>query len=450
MNFRAASVLIAALVVTSCSGGLRTAGEGDGWTRTYEPGVPEFDLEVVPTGPGAAEARIGLIPGALVHRRTEDGYLRASVRFQLTLDGETIHETEDSLTASDPEAARAYRRVLRAIPIEAEPEAVVAVRLEDRATGRTASRQVRLRWVEGDGARIGQPGLRSGSASRVGLELRKGYATTEVHAWLESSVPGCLDWTLLAVPTDTSVARLPFALSAGYGSLEYRGALYGSADSLHVRTDTLTAGAREVSLALPDGLPLGVHRVELSWRSRCRAVSELVPALTTGRSVLVRPAGFPRVVHLDQLIEALTYLATDGEMDQIRSAPDAVSRKDAYDAFWGRTVGDPALAARTLERFYGRIEEANRQFSSFKEGWKTDRGMIYVVMGPPLYAEDSVDELRWFYSYDERNAGRYFVFERVRGFPDELDLPQYSLQRSMEQEREWRLAVQRWRRGAVR
>ena len=26
---------------------------------------------------------------------------------------------------------------------------------------------------------------------------------------------------------------------------------------------------------------------------------------------------------------------------------------------------------------------ANQYFTSFKEGWKTDRGMVYMVFGPP-------------------------------------------------------------------
>ncbi|NNE71084.1 MAG: GWxTD domain-containing protein, partial [Rhodothermales bacterium] len=150
------------------------------------------------------------------------------------------------------------------------------------------------------------------------------------------------------------------------------------------------------------------------------------------------------------LRDALTYIATDDEMDRLRAATTPLAQKEAFDAFWGRNIADPNTAARTLERYFTRVEEANGTFSDFKEGWKTDRGMVYIVMGPPLYQEDSIEELRWFYSYDERNAGRYFVFDRVQGYPDELDMPHYVLKRSMEQEREWRLAVTRWRNGRAR
>ena len=31
--------------------------------------------------------------------------------------------------------------------------------------------------------------------------------------------------------------------------------------------------------------------------------------------------------------------------------------------------------------YYNRIQNANLHFTTFKEGWKTDRGMIYVVFG---------------------------------------------------------------------
>ena len=37
------------------------------------------------------------------------------------------------------------------------------------------------------------------------------------------------------------------------------------------------------------------------------------------------------------------------------------------------------------------IEEANKQFSNYKEGWKTDMGMMYILFGPPWYIESTLE-----------------------------------------------------------
>lgn len=156
--------------------------------------------------------------------------------------------------------------------------------------------------------------------------------------------------------------------------------------------------------------------------------------------LLVQPAGFPVVTTTTELMEPLRYLTTSAEREQLEQA-DAPKR--AVDAFWLRTAGGEQPVARVLIRdFYGRVAEANRLFSAHKPGWMTDRGLLFVVLGPPDRVERSATAERWEYLGPERAAA--YVF---RPKPSTFAPDTYELVRRPEHEWLWMRAVQQWRTG---
>jgi hypothetical protein len=46
-------------------------------------------------------------------------------------------------------------------------------------------------------------------------------------------------------------------------------------------------------------------------------------------------------------------------------------------------TGDTERAKHFMRTYFRRVELANQYFTSYKEGWKTDRGMIYIIFGLP-------------------------------------------------------------------
>ena len=72
------------------------------------------------------------------------------------------------------------------------------------------------------------------------------------------------------------------------------------------------------------------------------------------------------------------------------------------------------IAQRVISLYYERVEEANKQFSNFKEGWKTDMGMMYILFGPPWYTFRSIDEVMWSYSYNRQDFETNFFFTRTK------------------------------------
>ena len=69
--------------------------------------------------------------------------------------------------------------------------------------------------------------------------------------------------------------------------------------------------------------------------------------------------------------------------------------------------------ARGLIRtYYSRVEFANKLFTCHLEGWKTDRGLISIIFGPPNYISNNKNMEVWNYG-DENNINALkFIFEK--------------------------------------
>jgi GWxTD domain-containing protein len=82
--------------------------------------------------------------------------------------------------------------------------------------------------------------------------------------------------------------------------------------------------------------------------------------------------------------EEAIYIITKEERDAFLHLTTNEEREQFIEEFWRRRNPDPDSpdnAAR--EEHYRRIAYANERFSSGIPGWKTDRGRIYIIWGPP-------------------------------------------------------------------
>jgi GWxTD domain-containing protein len=83
------------------------------------------------------------------------------------------------------------------------------------------------------------------------------------------------------------------------------------------------------------------------------------------------------------------YIITPGEYDEFTNLP-AGERDEFIENFWKRRDPDPETEENEFKEFYfTRLEEAQEIFSGGGEGYLTDRGMIYVLFGPPNYVTRS-------------------------------------------------------------
>ncbi len=153
---------------------------------------------------------------------------------------------------------------------------------------------------------------------------------------------------------------------------------------------------------------------------------------------------FPAVKTPDELLAPLVYLASSAEFRELQAA---VNRKLAIDDFWLNNAGGSIDDARELIRvYYSRVLYSNLWFTTSKEGWKTDRGMIYMIFGAPDALERAPDEEKWIYFDRRRSARLEFIFDRQ----DQLfSGSEYVLRRSLSSTSIWTEAVSSWRKGKI-
>jgi len=169
--------------------------------------------------------------------------------------------------------------------------------------------------------------------------------------------------------------------------------------------------------------------------------------LTASRFYSVRGPGFPRPVTYAEMLAAATYLATHEEAAEFRDAKTPAEQRKEFEAFWLRCGGDQEKAAALIQKYYARVEEANRLFTTTREGWKTDRGMLYCVLGPPADMLNHLDTQTWYYDLAGSAQDNAFMFKRIVREGDGLTVEDYFLYRLAGIENFWTRMVARWRSG---
>lgn len=120
--------------------------------------------------------------------------------------------------------------------------------------------------------------------------------------------------------------------------------------------------------------------------------------------------------------------------------PDAASRKEFIADFWLKRDPDPDTPLNEYQReFEARVEYASKRFREGVQGFNTDRGRVYIFMGPPDKFEeffprpgesDRGSTIWWiYYDYqlgiefaDERGSGSYKIRDYDGDFFGAMDI----------------------------
>ncbi len=80
----------------------------------------------------------------------------------------------------------------------------------------------------------------------------------------------------------------------------------------------------------------------------------------------------------------ISYIITPEERAAFKKLTTDDEREQFIEAFWERRNPNPGSPENEFkEEFYRRIAYANEHFASGIPGWRTDRGRIYIMYGPP-------------------------------------------------------------------
>ncbi len=89
------------------------------------------------------------------------------------------------------------------------------------------------------------------------------------------------------------------------------------------------------------------------------------------------------------LQEDVVYIITQEEKDVFERLATPEEKESFIEQFWRRRDDDPTTHENTFKlEHYRRIAYANERFSSGYPGWLTDRGRIYITLGPPAQIEN--------------------------------------------------------------
>jgi GWxTD domain-containing protein len=84
------------------------------------------------------------------------------------------------------------------------------------------------------------------------------------------------------------------------------------------------------------------------------------------------------------LSEEVPYIITDEERSAFKKFTTDEEREQFIEAFWERRNPSPGSPENEFkEEYYRRIAYTNEHYASGIPGWKTDRGRIYIMWGPP-------------------------------------------------------------------
>jgi GWxTD domain-containing protein len=148
---------------------------------------------------------------------------------------------------------------------------------------------------------------------------------------------------------------------------------------------------------------------------------------------------YPKLGTLQSLVGPLIYVCTAQEYDKLKAAG---NDKAQFDKIILGITGSAERARNFMRTYFRNVELANRYFTSYKEGWKTDRGMIYIIYDLPQVVYLLGDREVW--EYNNTNFIGRFTFTKS---PTIFDPENFVLIREESYRDTWYALIDLWRKA---
>ena len=129
---------------------------------------------------------------------------------------------------------------------------------------------------------------------------------------------------------------------------------------------------------------------------------------------------------IDEMINIMYYLFPYDFSNSKMKDKNEEQKWNYVDLYWKKMDPTPnTLENELLLQLNKRVKYVNNNFSILMSGWRTDRGKIYIIYGPPDFSESYKDEFgnsyqKWFYQngkkfifIDRTLSGDYFLFREL-------------------------------------
>lgn len=163
---------------------------------------------------------------------------------------------------------------------------------------------------------------------------------------------------------------------------------------------------------------------------------------------------YPELNSPEKMLEPLAYLTSSDELAVLKSG---LRPKASLDEFWIGCGGNVEKSRELIRIFYTRVRYSNYYFTSFKEGWRTERGMVYIIYGPPDKVYKTSDGELWGYRkptvrtswggrFRVKEDYLFFTFRKRNSVFSDND---FYVSRTETLVTQWDQAVASWRKGIV-
>ena len=181
-------------------------------------------------------------------------------------------------------------------------------------------------------------------------------------------------------------------------------------------------GKTQVFYAISDSTLLNLGNYILTVR--LKDTDENILA-STSKTFYSRWAGLPATVdNIDKAIDQLVYIAKPSEIEYMENGKDEEEKTKRFIEYWKTKDPSPGNEENEVfQEYFGRINFANEQFSHYVEGWQSDRGMVFIILGPP----NNVDRHPFEYDSKPYEIWQYYEINRSFTFLDETGFGDYRL-----------------------
>lgn len=189
------------------------------------------------------------------------------------------------------------------------------------------------------------------------------------------------------------------------------------------------------------GRTSGIFRVIVPEKGFYHIVTE--KETKNGLSLFSVDASFPGIKDETEMIKCIRYITTS---EEYKSLMNSNNKKAAIDEFWKDKGGSNERAKELLRKYYGRVQQSNKLFTSFQPGWQTDRGMIYIVFGAPTKMYKYATHEIWIYGIETTTNSLRFNFQKIN---NPFSENHFLMERSDYYKFPWHQAVSGWKEGRV-
>jgi len=168
-----------------------------------------------------------------------------------------------------------------------------------------------------------------------------------------------------------------------------------------------------------------------------------VSGINASTYLSILPTKFPQIRDYESMTKVLRYITTNSEYNKITESE---NKRGAFENFWLSCARTKERAKVLINEYYLRAEQANEYFTSYKEGWKTDKGIIYIVYGKPNHIYSNGNTETWIYGDETNPLSLNFTFDKQNNPYSNND---YILRRSPTYQSSWYVAIERWRDGRI-